>query len=393
MLSFKLDKCNILKIKNYDKTRSNYKLNKTFINIERELINTKNKLDIPYNTNKSASYLFSLFDPFKELKCIISKQYNIKNVSNAWLKMYELITYYDLIDRENKNFIYFDNASFPGSFIIATNYYINTNTNINNFQWYANSLINTSSNLEDRYELYKRNSDNYLMDEINNGDMTNLDNIDYIINKLNKKVDLYSSDLGMTSADDFNNQEKIHIIPNIGQNLLGLLILKKNGNFICKMYTFFESQNISLICILTNFFKEFYISKPSSSKSANSEIYLVGKGFIGINENNNEYIILLRKCLKNKNKLLKKSLICKKCYNKKFLKQITNIKKKIFTQQINTLNKNLNYYNQVMDENIKFRKKKAIYLFQNEKSEIIKDWIKMNKIKKLKKNNNKLNMK
>tara|TARA_B100000900_G_scaffold27533_1_gene21296 strand:+ start:931 stop:1071 length:141 start_codon:yes stop_codon:yes gene_type:complete len=46
-----------------------------------------------------------------------------------------------------------------------------------------------------------------------------------------------------------------------------------------------------------------------------------------------------------------------------------------------------------MDENIKFRKKKAIYLFQNEKSEIIKDWIKMNKIKKLKKNNNKLNMK
>merc|ERR1711997_1191711 len=105
--------------------------------------------------------------------------------------------------------------------------------------WYANSLINTSSKLEDRYELYKRNSDNYLMDEINNGDMTNLDNIDYIVNKLNKKVDLYSSDLGMTSADDFNNQEKIHIILNIGQNLLGLLILKKNGNFICKMYTFF----------------------------------------------------------------------------------------------------------------------------------------------------------
>lgn len=86
--------------------------------------------------------------------------------------------------------------------------------------------------------------------------MTQLANVLHLESKtLDSKVDLYSSDLGISAADDFNNQEGLNALPHLGQDLAGLLMLKQGGNFVVKHYTFFSSYSVSLMIVLATVFE------------------------------------------------------------------------------------------------------------------------------------------
>ena len=80
---------------------------------------------------------------------------------------------------------------------------------------------------------------------------------------------------------NYNNQELLQCPANIGQILTGLLVLKTGGCLVTKQYTIFESITLSTMYIVGSFFDEFYICKPATSREANSETFLVGKGFRG----------------------------------------------------------------------------------------------------------------
>ena len=98
----------------------------------------KTKLDDIYKL-PNAINIMRLFDPFSKTKYMIAKKLNTDNVTNAWLKCYELIYKYELIplNKVIENFVYFDNAAFPGSFILATNHIVKTLSKIKNFEWNA----------------------------------------------------------------------------------------------------------------------------------------------------------------------------------------------------------------------------------------------------------------
>jgi cap2 methyltransferase len=224
------------------------------------------------------------FDPFKSKKNKISLKINTYNLTNAWLKGYEIIDFYKLIpiDYDNQTpFVYFDNASFPGSFIIAVNHYVKTQTHIKDFKWHGASLIN-EKNLGDDFHLRKNYPKNWLMNECNNGDITNMANIINFQKQLStpddkRTVNLYSCDLGLDWGVDYNNQESIHFEANICQILCGLLTLKNNGSMFIKHFTLFEPFTLSYVSLLTVLFEEVYISKPLTSKRTNSELYIVCK--------------------------------------------------------------------------------------------------------------------
>jgi len=112
------------------------------------------------------------------------------------------------------------------------------------------------------------------------GDMTRLENVRHLEAAFaDGKADLYSSDLGISAAADFNNQvhtyslaalylppgsghtgfdsvfasfrvteptklsvsqEGLNAHPHLGQDLAGLLTLRPGGHFVVKHYTFFE---------------------------------------------------------------------------------------------------------------------------------------------------------
>ena len=310
---------------------------------QREQDKQDNKLDkileqiniIKENTNKARSQLDNLFktrgfskywlncDVFKYEKKIITYLTNNYYISNAWIKCYEMLGHFDLINFD-EDFILFDNAAFPGSFILSVHHYYHTRprtaaadtartartaaadtarTATRPFKWYASSLLGsnfqTNTELEDKYKLYEKYKNNWMMNESNNGDVLVYENQIDFYNRLHNKINLYTSDLGFDSSSDYNNQELLQSYGNVGQILTGLLVLKKGGNFITKQFTFFEPITISIMYIASLYFDEFYICKPYSSREANSETYLIGKGFKGSNIED-KYIQLILNMLKNK---------------------------------------------------------------------------------------------
>ena len=54
---------------------------------------------------------------------------------------------------------------------------------------------------------------------------------------------------------------------------------KKGGTFILKCFDIFYKSSIDIIYILSSFYQDIYISKPCTSRQANSEKYLVCKNF------------------------------------------------------------------------------------------------------------------
>lgn len=121
-----------------------------------KLDTAKNKLDADFTKDLFGKY-WRECDIFKNEKSIIAKIGNTCNVSNAWLKCYEMLIYYDMIPKEPGDYLHFDNAAFPGSFIIAAHHLVKTQYPQLNYKWYASSLIAANESdadpLEDKYKL------------------------------------------------------------------------------------------------------------------------------------------------------------------------------------------------------------------------------------------------
>jgi len=329
----------------------------------------KNKYDA-VNNNRQFIQIARQFDYSRIFKHQVHKKYNAPNVSNAWLKAYELVSYYKVIPTKADNFVYFDNAAFPGSFILAINHYVKTMCDIKHFKWYGSSMISTelinngSSPLGDSYRLYVNYKDHWLMDKKNNGDVTVTQNQREFARVLGGKVDLYTSDLGFDVSLDYNRQEETHAHANLGQIITALLTLKEGGTMMTKQYSYFEAFTISLMGVLTHVFDKIEICKPMFSKAGNSETYLIGIGY----KSNTDITSYLLERLENWSFT---PLTSKESLGDKFITRIVQ-SQKVFTEaQILTTNRIFRAFN--------YNKK------YNPKDSINK-WILLNPLKKISNN-------
>jgi 23S rRNA U2552 (ribose-2'-O)-methylase RlmE/FtsJ len=355
----------------------------------KELLNqAKNKLGDNWN-NRIFVKFWSEFDPFYIYKQGIAELIKIPSVTNATLKMFEMLAKIpDLIncesiknktnlnqtnktnlnqtDKTNLNqtnktnlnqtkqdnyidvseseIITFDNAAFPGAFIISITHYISTYFPVIKHQWYASSLIDDTKNrLKDIYRLYELYPDHWLMNKDYNGDVTKKINIKHFNNILPGTVDLYTSDLGFDVTNSYDRQEQLHYYPNVGQALSGLFTLRKGGSFITKQFTMLESYTISLMYVISTFFEEMAICKPVTSRAANSEVYVVCKKFIGGVHFNHPYIKALLQQLdkyNEDNNLKPIALFHPKDYPKNFIINMLQINKTLAENQITVIDNN-----------------------------------------------------
>lgn len=329
---------------------------KEFEELKKKVIAAKNLYDEPYARNaKYFSHVTRHFEHATLFRQKVHDKYNTPNVSNAWLKAYEMFTHYNLFPERANKFIYFDNAAFPGSFILAAWHYVNTKCEIKEFKWYGSSLITdnelTIGALEDKYKLFKNYPDHWLMSENNNGDVLVPDNQFDWKNRLGGQVDLYTSDLGFDVSSDYNKQELLHSRANLAQIFTGLLVLKKGGNMLTKQYSCFEPITISLMGIMTRLFDTVEICKPMFSKSSNSETYLVCLGYKGYDHFHNQeglYEVLLgrltsREC---------HPVITKKCLGNGFLKAIIKSQTHFSLVQIEKIHNIISEFNKYAEEKI-----------------------------------------
>jgi len=268
------------KLIEYKQIELEKQLEKEKIEIDKFHENNSEKLDFYLSVTKN---LDRLKNYNKEIQKFVT---NVNgSITNAWMKCWEMIHTFDLVPKKHSSdFTIFCNAEYPGAFILALNHYIKTETDNKNYKWYANSLWPGEKDKEkdkeifkDSFGLYKKYGEaNWLMNEKNGGSVTDPKMIKIIEDRLANKVDLYTSDIGIGSETDAELNESPL---NLGQIICGLKTLKEGGTLVCKMFLFFKPFNMSLLQLLTNVFDEFYITKPLASRPANSEIYIVGKGY------------------------------------------------------------------------------------------------------------------
>jgi 23S rRNA U2552 (ribose-2'-O)-methylase RlmE/FtsJ len=205
-----------------------------------------------------------------------------KPLSRSYFKMIELTNFFKLIDGYGSTPISaFHLAEGPGGFIEA--------------------LVHLRQNKQDKYIgmtiLDKNNdptipgwkkSESFLKENKNvviekgvtgTGDILSIENFRYIHDAYKSSMDIITGDGGFDFSGDFNNQENNIIQLLFAQVAYAIVMQKKGGSFILKLFDCFMQPTLDILAILSSFYKKVYITKPQTSRYANSEKYLVCQDF------------------------------------------------------------------------------------------------------------------
>lgn len=266
--NFNKNKSGIIKI---NKSLSNY-LNKIKCEIDKQ----------PLEWDKYKKYT----NPYEYIHTIIpnSKQSvsKCKPLSRSYFKMIEISKMMNLHD----DLIKYDCKTFhlaegPGGFIEAIIEICGPQ--YNNIH-YGMTLIND----EDQSIPGWRKSKQFLNKNPNviiekgadgTGNLMNPENLNYCFKKYKGKMDLITGDGGFDFSIDFNQQETVSSKLVFSQIAYAIAMQKYMGSFVIKFFDTFTQVSIDLLYILTMLYDEVYFVKPCTSRYANSEKYIVCKGF------------------------------------------------------------------------------------------------------------------
>ncbi len=116
------------------------------------------------------------------------------------------------------------------------------------------------------------------------GDITRTENITWFTNQVLGSADggvhVVMADGGFDVSIHYNSQELFSRQLVLCQFVTAMSILRKGGVFVCKLFDTFHPFTASLIYILRAYFTEVGLIKPNQSRPANSERYIVCKGFL-----------------------------------------------------------------------------------------------------------------
>ena len=236
-----------------------------------------------------------------------------KPLSRSYFKMLELIQFFDLLHpeditgafssfktrqlSENRCINSFHLAEGPGGFIEAL-----ANLRKDPEDTYVGMTIMDSANDSNipawkKSEHFLRCNPNVFLENgsTGTGDILSVENFAYCVEKYGSKMDLITADGGFDFSSNFNNQEI-----DIGKLLFGqicyaLCLQKKHGHFVLKIFDCFMAHTIDLLYMLSAFYEKVYITKPNTSRYANSEKYIVCKNFLF--SSNDIFLPKLKKCL------------------------------------------------------------------------------------------------
>jgi len=217
-------------------------------------------------------------------------------LSRSYFKMWEILHNFDLIGKSN-NIRYAALAEGPGGFIEAINNYtkdIGIGCDI-----YGMTLKSTDKDIPG----WKK-ANNFIVNNTNikicdgvdgTGDLYKSENIQYLSNFIGEKVDIVSGDAGFDFSNDFDNQESQSSRIIFCEIVAALAIQREGGTFICKVFDTYTNMSIQFINLLTYFYKDLYFVKPTTSRPANSEKYMVCRGFNGIDPSILQKLLILVK--------------------------------------------------------------------------------------------------
>ena len=201
-----------------------------------------------------------------------------KPISRAFFKIMEIYNTHNLL--LNKNPINtFHLAEGPGGFIESTAYIRDNNLD----KYNAITLLDKSGSIPDwkkAENIIKKYGNINIETGINGkGDLYNHKNLVYCKQNYKNSMHIITGDGGFDFSQDYNNQEKSAFRLILTQVAYAITMQKHNGHFILKIFDMFEKPTREIIFLLSCLYEKVVISKPYTSRYANSEKYLICKSF------------------------------------------------------------------------------------------------------------------
>lgn len=353
----------------------------------------KNKIDDnrDWDKGKKLSNEFELIHlPNKNYKSESISKY--EPLSRSYFKLWEILTDLELISKENINCkkTYVTLCEGPGGFIEAlVNWKKMYTTERDDI--YAITLKSTDKDIPGwkKSNIFLSNNSNVKISygEDNTGNIYRLENMKYFFKEfnLNRDVELITADGGFDFSQDFNNQETLSYQIIFCEIVMALSCQKIGGSFICKFFDMYYEMSYYFITLLGACYDEVLFCKPLTSRPANSEKYIVCRGFKGIEETYLKKLYIIVKnweLIKERNMFVNRVFDSKipivilenlKQYNKDFCDhQIHNIKN---TLEIIESHSSLKYLNDIVSTQCKSAIKwcKEYNIEINENSNFIKN--------------------
>lgn len=267
------------------------------------------KLSLWQGTIRGLINQFELIDKNKPINRVIkynnyTQIYDENSIypvfSRAYFKLWEILVDTQILDKYKEKPINIANlAEGPGGFIqclldfrnrqhhrewITDRYNtitLKSTTKVKTLDWdnyfdgknYFDKVIQKGYQINRSYGLHQ------------DGDLTNIENIEYFSNEIGEnKCQLITGDGGISLEDEeYGRQELLNTTIFLSEILTALYNQAEGGSFILKIYEMYYDLTIQLIHILTLYYTGLIIIKPKTSRPANSEKYLVCTGFRGIN--------------------------------------------------------------------------------------------------------------
>jgi 23S rRNA U2552 (ribose-2'-O)-methylase RlmE/FtsJ len=213
----------------------------------------------------------------------------MKPLSRSFYKMIELWKMFKLSDtRESMQTFHL--AEGPGGFIEATAF---LRKNMNDM-YYGMTLINNDPGCpgwKKSHQFLESNKNvTIITGEDGTGNLLHKDNYTYCVNKFKHSMQIITADGGIDVSNDFNKQEELVSKLIVSEVIYAITMQKKGGHFVLKIFDIFSKLTIDILYILTRVYSEVYITKPFTSRLANSEKYIVCKNFL-LDENESDMYI------------------------------------------------------------------------------------------------------
>ena len=215
----------------------------------------------------------------------------IDPLSRSYFKMWELLFNHSFLAYENKCETILNIAEGPGGFIEAL---VNYRKKYHSACDKINAITLKSTNKEipgwdKSYQFLVENKNVKIhYGEDGTGNIYNVENIKHLrqyIKVNNELAKLITADGGFDYSKNFNNQEAssyriifCEIVTAICNQAIG-------GVFICKMFDTYSRFSKFFIYLLCSCYSNVFFHKPVTSRPANSEKYIICKGFRGLPEN------------------------------------------------------------------------------------------------------------
>lgn len=250
----------------------NYYLN----DIKEEIHKHENEWDIYKKLTNPYEFIHTSVPDKKKSVC------KYKPLSRSYFKMIEIVNYFRLLEKYGEEPLNsFHLAEGPGGFIEAL-CHLRRNKND---KYIGMTMLNDEKDPNipgwKKSQQFLNENENVLIEngKDGTGNIMSLENFDYIYENYKGKMDICTGDGGFDFSVDFKHQEQNISSLLFGQIAYALIMQKYHGSFILKIFDCFSHHTIDLLALLSCCYEKVYITKPQTSRYANSERYIVCKNF------------------------------------------------------------------------------------------------------------------